>query len=84
MPLKSCTGAHGALKSSPDPKTVDYGPRKLSEMPEIASFYDDTRVVYRGSWGVEILRDTKTVDYSPRKRPEMPEITSFYDFAKIV
>ena len=66
MPLETCTGGHGALKSSWDPKTVDYSPRKRPEMPEIASFCDATRVVYRLSW-----------DYSPRKRREMSEITSF-------
>ena len=53
-------------------------------MPEITSFDDPARIVYRGSWGIEILRDPKTMDYSPRKRPEMPEITSFNDPARIV
>ena len=48
MPLQSCTGGHGASKSSRDPKTVDYSPRKQSEMPEITSFDDAARVVYRG------------------------------------
>ena len=38
MPLESCTGGHGALKSSRGPKTMDYGPRKWPETPEIASF----------------------------------------------
>ena len=53
-------------------------------MPEITSFDDDARVVYRESWGIEILRGPKTVDYSPQKRPEMPEITSFDDAARVV
>ena len=59
MPLESCTGGHGELKSSRDPKTVDYSPGKRSEMPEIASFDDATRVVYRGSRGIEILPGPK-------------------------
>ena len=84
MPLESCTGGHGASKSSRDPKTVDYSPRKRSEMPEITSFNDAARVVYRGSHVIEIHRDPKTVDYRPRKWPEMPEITSFGDAARVV
>ena len=55
MPLESCTGGHRASNTSRDPKTVDYSPRKRPEMPEITSFDDVSRVVYRGSWGVEIL-----------------------------
>ena len=38
MPLESCTGGHGASKSSRDPKTVDYSPRKRPEKLEIMSF----------------------------------------------
>ena len=48
-------GGHRASKSSRDPKTVDYSPRKRPEMPEITSFDDVSGVVYGGSWGVEIL-----------------------------
>ena len=59
MPLESCTGGHRASKSFRDPKTVDYNPRKRPEMPEITSFDDVSRVVYRGSWGVEILLGQK-------------------------
>ena len=55
MPLESCTGGHGASKSSRDPKTVDYSPRKRPKMLKITSFDDDARVVYRGSEGIEIL-----------------------------
>ena len=55
MPLESCTEGHGASKSSRDPKTVDYNPRKRPEMREIMSFDDAARVVYPGSWGIEIL-----------------------------
>ena len=85
MPLESCTGGHGALKSSRDPKTVDYSPRKRPEMREIMSFDDATRVVYRGVHGApKSSRNPKTVDYSPRKRPEMLEITSFDDAARLV
>ena len=54
MRLESCTGGHGASKSSRDPKTVDYSPRKRTEMPEITRFNDAARVVYRGSRGIEI------------------------------
>ena len=54
MPLESCTEAHGASKSSRDPKTVDYSPRKRPEMREITCFEDAARVVYRGSRGIEI------------------------------
>ena len=39
MPLESCTGGHGALKPSRDPKTLDYSPRKRQEMPDITSFF---------------------------------------------
>ena len=46
MPLESCTGGHGALKSSRDPKTVDYSPRKRLEMPEIRSFF----MISQKSW----------------------------------
>ena len=56
MPLESCIGVHGASKSSRDPKTVDYSPRKQREMPEITSFDDAARDMYQGSWGIEIIR----------------------------
>ena len=59
MPLESCTGGNMSLKSTRDPKTVDYGPRKLPEMPEITSFGDAARVVCRGSKGIEILSGAK-------------------------
>ena len=74
MPLESCTRGHGASKSSRDPKTMDCSPGKRPEMPQIMSFDDAARVMYRGSRGIEIHPDPKTVDYSPRKRPEMLEI----------
>ena len=53
-------------------------------MAEITSFTVVSRIVYRGSWGVEILQGPKTVDYSPRKWPEMLEITSFDDAARVM
>ena len=56
MPLESCTGGHGASKSSGDLKTMDYSPRKRTEMREITSFDDAARLVYRGSRGIEILQ----------------------------
>ena len=62
MPLESCTGGHGASKSSRDPKTADYSPQKWPEMPEIMSFDDAATVVYRGSRGIEILPGPKNVD----------------------
>ena len=63
---------------------MDYSLRKRPEMSEIVSFYNTTRVVYRGSRGFEIFPGPKNVDYSPRKRPEMPEIVSFYDATRVV
>ena len=59
MPLESCTGGHGASKSSQDPKNVDYSPRKRKEMPEITSFHDAAGVLNRGSRGIEILPGLK-------------------------
>ena len=55
MLLESCIGGHGQSKSSRDPKTVDYSPRKRPEMPEITSFDDAATVAYRGSRGIENL-----------------------------
>ena len=63
---------------------MDYSPRQRPEMPEIASSYDATRVVYRGHGALKSSRDPKTVDYSARKRPEMPEITSFDEVRRVV
>ena len=55
MPLDSYIGGNGASKSSRDPKTVDYSPRKWPEMLEITSFDGAARVMYQGSRGIEIL-----------------------------
>ena len=52
MPLESCTGGHGASKSSRNPKTVDYNPRKWPKLLEITSFNDAASVMYRGSRGI--------------------------------
>ena len=49
-------------------------------MPEIMSFDDTTRVMYRGVTGHRDPPSTQKPWTSPRKRPEMPEITSF-DYA---
>ena len=84
MPLESCTGGHGASKSSRDPKTVDYSPRKRPEMPEITRFDDAARFLHRGHRASESSQDAKNVDYSPREWPEMLEITSFDDAARVV
>ena len=84
MPLDSCTGGHGASKSSRDPKTMDYSPRKRTEMREITSFDDAARVMYRGSRASKSSGDPKTVDNSPGKRPEMLEIMSFDDAARVM
>ena len=65
MPLESCTGGHGASKSSQDPKTMDYSPRKQPEMREITSFNNAARVVYRGHGASKSSLDPKTVDYRP-------------------
>ena len=35
----------GLFKSTLDPKTVCYNPRKWSEMPEIMSFYDFVKIM---------------------------------------
>ena len=84
MLLESCIGGHGASKSSRDPKTVDYSPRKRPEMLESRVL---TMTVESGNGGhgaSKSSRDPKAVDYSPRKRPEMLEITSFDDAARVV
>ena len=55
IPLQSCTGGHRASKSSRDSKMMGYNPQKRLEMVEITSFSYLSRVVYRGSPGIEIL-----------------------------
>ena len=53
-------------------------------MLEIMSFDEATRVVYRGSRGIEILQGPEERGLYPRKRPEILEITSFDDAARVV
>ena len=53
-------------------------------MAEITDFTDASRVVYRGSTGIEILQWPKIMGYNTRKRLEMLEITSFADTARVV
>ena len=62
MPLESGTGGHKASKSSRDLKIVDYSLRKQPEMPEIMSFDDVSRIVYRGSHRIEILPGPKNCE----------------------
>ena len=47
---------HRASKSPRDSKIMRYNPRKRQKMALMASFADATRVVYRGSQGIEIHR----------------------------
>ena len=63
---------------------MGYNPPKRPEMAENTSFADASKVVYRGSQGIEIHRDLKIMGYNPRKRPEMAENTSFADASKVV
>ena len=53
-------------------------------MAENTSFVDLSRVVFRGSQGIEILLDSKIMGYHPRKRPEKAENTSFADPSRVV
>ena len=84
MPLESYIGGHGASKSSRDPKTVHYSPRKRPEMAEIMSF-DDALESCTGSHGAsKSSRNPKTEDYSLGKRPNMAEIMSYEDDARVM
>ena len=47
------------------------------------SFHDATRVVSRGSWGIEILPGRKKRG-RPRKRLKMVEIMSFDDATRVM
>ena len=53
-------------------------------MAENTSFANASKVVYRGSQGIEILQDPEIVGYDPRKWPEMQEIMSFADTTRVV
>ena len=63
---------------------MGYNPRKRPEMAENTSFADLSRVVYRGSQGIEILLDSKIMGYNPRKRQKMTENTTFADRSRVV
>ena len=52
----------GASKSSRDPKTVDYSPRKRPEKPEITSFDDALESCTAGHGASRSSWDPKTVD----------------------
>ena len=78
MPLESCTWGQRASKSSRDPKTVDYNPRKRPEKPKNhESWAMPLDSCTRGHRASKSSRDPKTVDYSPLKWPELPKIISF-------
>ena len=53
-------------------------------MAENSGFADLSRVVYRGSQGIEILLDSKIMGYNPRKRPEIAENVRFVDPSRVV
>ena len=63
---------------------MGYNPRKRPEMAENSGFADLSRVVYRGSQGIEILLDSKIMGYNPRKRPEIAENVRFADPSRVV
>ena len=63
---------------------MGYNPRKRPEKAENMRFADPSRVVYRGSQGIEILLDSKIMGYNPRKRPEIAENASFTDLSRVV
>ena len=57
-----------AVKSSPEPKTVCYSPRKRPEMTKFMSFVDFQITMYQGSWAIEMVPGAKKTRYSPRKQ----------------
>ena len=63
---------------------MGYNPRKRQEIAENTSFGDLSRVVYRGSQGIEILLYSKIMGYNPRKRPKMAENMRFADPSRVV
>ena len=58
MPLESCTVGHMA-SNTPETQTPWTSPRKRPKMPEITSFDNAARGMYRGSRGIEILPGPK-------------------------
>ena len=63
---------------------MGYNRRKRPEIAENTSFADLSRVVHRGSQGIQISWDPKIMGYNPRKRPGMAKNTSFADPARVV
>ena len=53
-------------------------------MAENTRFADASKIVYRGSQGIEILLDSKIMGYNPRKRPEIAENVRFADPSRVV
>ena len=53
-------------------------------MADNTSFADLSRVVYRGTQGIEILPGLENHGLYPRKRPEMAENMSLADPARVV
>ena len=84
MPLESCTGGHGASKSSRDPKTVDYSPRNGQKCPKSRVLMMPLESCTGRHWASKSPRDPKNEDCSLGKRPEMPQITSFDDAARVM
>ena len=83
IPLESCTGGHGASKSSRDPKTVDAheNGQKRAKSGVLMMLLESCTGVHGAS---KSSRDPTNMVYSPRKRPEMREIKSFNDAARVV
>ena len=84
MPLESCTGCHGASKSSQDPKPWTIAHENGQKCLKSRVLMMPLESCTGGHEASKSSRDPKTVDYSTRKQPEMPEITSFGDAARVV
>ena len=63
---------------------MGYNPQKRPEIAKNTSIDHLSRVVYRGSQGIEIHPGPKIMGYNPRKPPEMAENTSFADPSRVV
>ena len=84
MPLESCTGCHGASKSSQDPKSWTIAHENGQKCLKSRVLMMPLESCTGGHEASKSSRDPKTVDYSPRERPEMLESTSFDDAARVV
>ena len=98
MPLDSCTVGHRALKSSRDPKIVNYSLQKSwtiahengQKCPKSRVLTIPLESCTVGHKVSKSSRDPKIVNYSLqkswtiRKRPEMSKITSFDNTARVV